>query len=151
MRPEKFPNPVYLLDGAVLRFDLSDCFHLRVFEFRFEFSTYIFHDLVLWFASVIDTITSPVFSRFILVADSANFNQLFRKIDAYGKSGWEFADQALLRLSQRTGMKMVVKRRVLHETFRNVMRGTFPLMVSAGAFEFEYNDSPSCIDCPFCD
>ena len=58
------------------------------------------------------------------------------------------ADQALLRLSQRAGMKMVVKRRVLSEPFREVVEGAFPLMVSAGALEFETNHSPLCPRCP---
>lgn len=76
----------------------------------------------------------------------ANFHPLFQKID--GKSAWEAADQALLRLSQRTGMKMIVKGRVLHDTFRNVMENAFPLMVSAGVFELEPNGPPLRIRCP---
>ena len=94
---------------------------------------------MLWLASVIRTITSPVFSRFILVVDSANFHPLFREIN--GKSAWEPADQALSDLSRRTGMKMVVKGWVLREGFCNVMGESFPLMVSAGAFECEPNAS----------
>ena len=130
----------------MLRFDLSACSHLRIFELRFELSPYVFHDLVSWLASVISTVTSPTFSRFILVANSADFNPLFRRIS--GRSAWEPADQALLLLSQRTGMKMIVRGRILHDTFCNAMRDSFPLMVSAGAFEFEFNDSLPCTHCP---
>ena len=101
---------------------------------------------MFWLASVVDTITSPVFSRFVLVADSGNPLPLFRKFDE--KNAWDPADQALLRLSQRAGMKMVVKRRVLSEPFREVVEGAFPLMVSAGALEFETNHSPLCPRCP---
>jgi len=36
-------------------------------------------------------------------------------------------------------MKMVVRGRGLDDTFRDVMEGAFPLMVSAGAFELESN------------
>jgi len=36
-------------------------------------------------------------------------------------------------------MKMIVKGRALDDTLRNVMEDAFPLVVSAGAFEFEYN------------
>jgi len=101
---------------------------------------------VLWLASVVDTITSPVFSRFVLVVDgecpyppSWKFNE---------KSQWDSTDQALLRLSQRAGVKMVVKRGVLNDPFRDVVEGAFPLMVSAGVLEFETNSSPLCTRCP---
>jgi len=130
----------------MLSFNLSTCSHLRIFEFCLEISSYVFRDLGLWLASVIGTITSPVFSGFVLVANRTDFHQLFRRID--GKSAWELADQALLRLSQQTGMNMVVRGRVLHVTFRNVtVEDAFPLMVSAGAFEFEPNNSPLCAHC----
>ena len=101
---------------------------------------------MLWLASVVDTITSPIFSRFVLVTDSGNPNPLFRKFDE--KSQWDPADQALLRLSQRVGMKMVVKRWALSDSFRDVVEGAFPLMVSAGVLEFETNRSPLCTRCP---
>ena len=101
---------------------------------------------MLWLASVADTITSHVFSRFVLMADSANPLPIFRKLD--WDNTWDPADQALLRLSQRTGMKMVVKRRVLNEPFRDVTKNAFPLTVSAGVLEFEINDSPLCRRCP---
>ena len=130
----------------MLKFDLSACSLLRVFELRFERFTYVFRDLVLWLASVANTITTPVFSRFVLVANSGNPLLLFQNFD--DKNVWDPADQALLRLSQRTGMKMVVKRRFINEPFRNVMEGAFPLMVSAGVFEFETNDMPLCSRCP---
>lgn len=129
----------------MLRFDLSACSHLQIFELRLERITYFFRDLVLWLASVVNTITSPVFSRFVLVADSGNPHPLFRKFDE--RSAWDPADQAFLCLSQRVEMKMVVKRRVLSEPFRDVMEGAFPLMASAGLLEFETNDSPLCSRC----
>jgi len=135
-----------VIDGAVLRFDLSACSHLRIFELRLQLSSYVFRDLVFWLASVISTITSPVFSRFVLVTNSVNFRSLFRRID--GKSAWDLADQALLRLSQKTGMKMIVRRKVLHDDFCSSLKDAFPLMVSAGAFEFEPNDLPPCTHCP---
>jgi len=80
------------------------------------------------------------------VADSGNPQPLFRKFDE--KSPWDPVDQALLRLSQRAEMKMVVKRRVLSEPFRDVVEGAFPLMVSAGALEFETNGLSLCPSCP---
>ena len=61
--------------------------------------------------------------------------QNLRKLDGGGI--WEPVDRALLHLSQRTGMKMVIKKRILYEIFCNVMRSAFPLLVSAGALEFE--------------
>ena len=64
------------------------------------------------------------------------------------KNQWDPADQALLRLSQRAGMKMVVKPRVLSVPFRHEVEGAFPLMVSAGVLEFETNSSPLCTRCP---
>lgn len=147
-----FPFPIRpvgmsdsVIDGAVLRFDLSACSQLRTFELRLQLSSYVFRDLVFWLASVINTITSPVFSRFVLVTNSVNFRSLFRRID--GKSAWDLADQALLRLSQRTGMKMIVRRKVLHDNFCSSLKDAFPLMVSAGAFEFEPNDLPPCTHC----
>lgn len=136
-----------VIDGAVLRFDLSACSRLQIFELRLQLSSYAFRDLVFWLASVINTITSPVFSKFVLVANIANYQSLFRRrVD--GKSAWDVADQALLRLSQRTGMKMIVRRKVLHDVFCNALRNAFPLMVSAGAFEFEANDLLPCSHCP---
>jgi len=129
----------------MLRFDLSACYHLRIFEIRFELSPYVFRDLVLWLATIVNTINSPVFSRFVLVVDIARFQQLFRKID--GRTAWEPTDQALLRLSQRTGMKLVVRARVLHVGFCRWVVDAFPLMASAGALEFESNDPPSCTRC----
>ena len=121
----------------MLRFDLSACSHLRVFELRLDFSSYAFRDLMLWLASIVSTVTSPVFSRFVFVANRAVPHLICRK--AGWKNGWEPADQALLRLSQRTGMKVIVKGSALREPFCDVMRAAFPLMVTAEAFEFEPN------------
>ena len=126
----------------MLRFDLSTCSHLRIFELRLECLSYAFRDPVSWLASIIGTITSPVFSRFVLEANSAKVHQIFRRID--GENVWELVDQALLRLSQQTGAKMIARGRVLHGPFCNVMEAAFPLMVSAGAFEFEPNNSSPC-------
>jgi hypothetical protein len=76
-------------------------------------------------------------SRFVLVANRMGLHPLSRKVG--WRDGWEPADQALLRLSQRTGMKVIVRGGTLRETFCDVMRAAFPLMVTAGAFEFEPN------------
>ena len=100
----------------------------------------------MWLASVIDTITSPVFSRLVLVPNSAHLYPLFRKYD--GRDTWKPVDQALLRLSQRTEAKMIVKGGTLHEAFRDTMENAFPLMVAAEAFEFELDDAPFCTRCP---
>lgn len=81
-----------------------------------------------------------------MVADNGNPLPLFRKFDE--KNAWDPADQALLRLSQRAEMKMVVKRRALNEPFRDMVEGAFPLMASAGVLEFDTNSSPLCSRCP---
>ena len=82
-----------------------------------------------WLASVINTITSPVFSKFVLAVDRMKFY--------FGESGWGLADQALLRLSQQTGMKMIVRGWSIHGTSREAIKESFPLMVLTGAFEIE--------------
>ena len=119
------------------RFDLSACSHLRIFELRLGFSPCHFRDLASWLAAIIGTITSPVLSRFILTVDITNYERLFRTTG--GENAWEAVDESLLRLSQRTEMKMVVRRTAPYVTFRDVMEGAFPLMVSAGAIEFEFD------------
>ena len=100
----------------------------------------------MWLASVIDTITSLVFSRLVLVPNSAHLYPLFRKYD--GRDTWKPVDRALLRLSQRTEAKVIVKGRTLHEAFRTKMENAFPLTISAEALEFELNDSLPCTCCP---
>ena len=97
-------------------------------------------------ASVIDTITSPVFSRFVLVPNSTQVYPLFRKYDV--RDTWKPVDQALLRLSQRTEAKVIVKGRTLHEAFRTKMENAFPLIMSAEVLEFELDDSLPCTCCP---
>ena len=84
---------------------------------------------MVWLAWVINTITSPVFSRFVLAVDRMRFH--------FGEGGWGLVDQALLRLSQQTGMKMIVRGRSMHVTSREAIKESFPLMVLAGAFEIE--------------
>lgn len=101
---------------------------------------------MLWLASVISTIASPTFGSFVLVVESTNFHPLFRRID--GKNAWELVDRALLSLSQQTGMKMIVKGRALHYTFRKAIEDSFPFMMSAGMIEFEPHDTLLHTHCP---
>jgi len=83
-------------------------------------------------ASVINTITSPAFFRFVLTVDRTRFH--------FGTNGWGLADRALSRLSQQTGMKMIVRGKTLRGTSCEVVENSFPLMVSAGAFKIELDD-----------
>ncbi|KAF9650496.1 hypothetical protein BDM02DRAFT_3185338 [Thelephora ganbajun] len=127
---------VFRTYDPLLRFDLSACSHLRIFELRAEFTIHVFRDFVLWLISVINTITSPLFSRFVFVDDNPSSQcPFFRRAD--GDSVWRPLDQALLRLSQRTGMKMIGRRKVSHAAFCNSIEEAFPLMVSVGALELE--------------
>lgn len=130
----------------MLKFDLSACSALRTFELHLELQFHVFSDFVLWLASVISTITSPAFTRFVFVVDSTNFHPLFRRIG--GKSAWELVDRALLSLSQQTGMKMVVKGRSLHDPLREAVSDSFPFMASAAMIEFEPDDSLLPTYCP---
>ena len=89
---------------------------------------------MLWLESVINTITSPVFSRFVLRVDRTKFD--------FGGDAWGIVDRALLCLSQQTGgMKMIMRERSLYATSREAIMETFPLMVSAGAFEIELDSN----------
>ena len=88
---------------------------------------------MLWLESVINTITSPVFSRFVLRVDRTKFD--------FGGDAWGIVDRALLRLSQQTGMKMIMRERSLYAASREAIMETFPLMVSAGAFEIELDSN----------
>ena len=68
-------------------------------------------------------------------------HSLFQGIE---RAKWEPVDYALSCLSQRTGMKMVVKGKVLHLC---IVVNAFPLMASVGAFEVESDGSRLCIRC----
>ena len=133
----------------MIRLDSSTYSHLQILEFHLQLSYCVFRDLAFRLASVISTITSPVFSVFVLLANSVNFQSLFRRIDE--KSAWDLTDQvdqALLRLSQQTGMKTAVRRRVIHDAFFDALKGAFSLMVSAGTSKFEPSDLPPCTHWP---
>lgn len=130
-------------DHALPGFDLSACSQLRAIEIHIEFSPFNFHGFTTWLASTAGTITSPRFHRFILVIEDAHCPKLFGRAD--GREALKLVDQALWHLSQRNGMKMIVKERVLRGSFRNEIEKAFPLMVSAGAFEFEFNDPQPCL------
>lgn len=130
----------------MLEFDFSACSHLQTIEIRIEFPLFNFHELMGWFASTLSTITSPEFHRFVLVIEDAHYRKVFGNTDV--QSAPNLVDQTLLSLSQRTGMKLVVKGRTLHSGFRDVMEKAFPLMASAGVLEFEPNDSPPCLHWP---
>jgi hypothetical protein len=90
--------------------------------------------------STTGTITSPRFHSFVLVVDEAHCPRLFERADEL--DALKLVDQTLLHLFQRTGMKMTVRERVLSVGFRNEIEKAFPLMLSAGVFELELNDSP---------
>jgi hypothetical protein len=97
-------------------------------------------------ASIVRTITSPVFCKFVLAFEDTHLHEIFE--GPKGKRASRPVDKNLLSLSQRTGMKMIVGGRVLDAGFRDVMGRAFPLMVSAGSFEFELNDSPTRVSWP---
>lgn len=97
----------------------------------------------MWLASTTGTIASPEFHRFVLVVEDAHCPKLFGR--HHEQSALKLVDHTLWSLSQRTGMKMIVRERVLRGSFRKEVEQAFPLMVSAGAFEFELDDPPPCI------
>lgn len=95
------------------------------------------HRPALWLARVIETIASPVFSKFILVIDTADLGVLFQMTN--GRDAWKPADKSLLRLLQRTGMEMIVRGNALDDSLCESIEDVFPLVVSAGVLEFEYD------------
>ena len=99
---------------------------------------------MIWLASAIGTITSPVFSRFVLMISSVNFRRIDRK------SAWDLADQASSLVTPPTTNRenVVVRRRALRDSFCDTLGDPFPLMVSTGAVEFEPNGLLSCAHCP---
>lgn len=93
-----------------------------------------------WLTSTLSTITSPEFHRFVLVVDFEYHRVAFGSPN--GQSASKLVDQAWFSLSQRTGMKLIVKGKgwALHSDFREVMEKAFPIMASAEMLEFEPND-----------
>lgn len=94
----------------------------------------------MWLASTTGTITSSGFHKFVLVVDDAHCPRLFGRPE--DRDALRLVDQTLWDLSQRTGMKMTVRESSLHASFRDDMAKAFPLMISAGVFEFELSDPP---------
>lgn len=111
-----------------------------MFEIRIEFTPFNFHELMMWLAATTGTITSPGFHSFVLVVDDAHCPSLFGRADELEAS--RLVDQTLWNLSQRTGMKMIVRQRTLWVNFRNEMVKAFPLMSSAGVIKFKLDDPP---------
>lgn len=101
---------------------------------------YNFHEFTMWLLLTIGTITSPEFHSFILAVQDAHCPKLFG--ERHPQSALSLVDLTLWNLSQLTGMRMIVRERILHASFREEVEQTFPLMVSVGALEFELDSPP---------
>ena len=118
-----------VLESTFLELDLRTCQKLRVFEARIETSSHTFSSLISWLTEVLSTITSPVFSKFILSLDDTTLEPHVLRIN---DATTRILDQWV---SCRPGMRFIIKG---HSSlnWRQLLALCFPSSTAAGAFDF---------------
>lgn len=124
------------LESTFLKLDLGTCRKLRVFEVRVETSPHTFVSLVNWLAGVLSTITSPVFSRFILSLDETTLEPHISQINDATTLP---LDQRVSWLSYRSGMRFIIKGH-LSLVWRQLLQLHFPSSTRVCAIRFDLAD-----------
>ena len=116
--------------------NLGGCPELRVIEVRIETSSCAFNTLVSWLTNVLGTVTSLVFSKFILSLDDAMLNLHAPQVTRPTTCA---LDWWVARLFNQSRMLLIIKGS-LSRDWLNVLRYCFPLSTGAGAIRFEFPD-----------
>ena len=129
------------LENIFLELDLEACPQLRVFEARIETSDYAFENLMNWLAKVLSTVTSPVFSRFIL---SLHETMLEHHALYITPVTTDALDRWVSRVASQSGMRFIIKGD-LPLIWRQVLVYCFPSCTSVIRFDFPDPDTvPRC-------
>ena len=134
---------VALARGTFLEFDLGTCQGFRVFEARIENPSYTFDNLISWLTRVLGTITSPVFSKFILSLDQTTLEPHVLQINP---PTTDILDQLLSWLTLRLGMRFIIKGEI-SLVWRQLLLLCFPSSTAVGGIMFDHADSGATLQC----
>jgi len=124
------------LGNTFLELNLEACPKLRVFEARIETSEYAFGNLINWLADVLSTVTSPVFSKFILSLHETMLEQHVLQITPVTADA---LDRWVSRVAPQSGVRFIIKGD-LPEVWRQVLVYCFPSSTGVGAIRFDFAD-----------
>ena len=139
----RFVLVLVTLESTFLELNLEACPKLRVFEARIETSEYAFGNLINWLANVLGTVTSPVFSKFILSLHQTMLEQHVFQITPTTAGP---LDRWVFHVAIQSGTRFIIKGD-LPLVWRQVMVHCFPFSTSVGAIRFDFPDPDTAPRC----
>ena len=96
-----------------------------------------------WLAKVLSTVTSPVFSKFILSLDNTTLESHAFQVN---RATTDVLDRWVSWLSPRSGMRFIIKGN-LPLVWRQVLVYCFPSAMEVGAVRFDFADPGTVPQC----